>query len=325
MNTESKKVSLIGLGKMGHNHLRNLSILKKVDLEYIYDQDFKKAKQLALEYNTTAVEDIDHALSNIKIDATVICTPTSTHVDYIEKAAPNIKNIFVEKPMAKDINRAKHVRNIVSENETNLQVGFIERFNPVVQRLKDVIDSSSKVINLDFIRTNKVSSRITDVDVIVDLMIHDIDLALHLNGPIKDVSGFGTLDGDLIGFATAVLAHENGRLSHIQASRMTEKKVRRIQATCEDRFIDCSLLKKEILVNKQSETVHKEGMPYRIQSIEENIEVSSQEPLLAELAAFIATCDGEYSSNVANVDDAITALDISARIQSDIFSRLGKQ
>ena len=105
-----------------------------------------------------------------------------------------------------------------------IQCGFIERFNPVVSELKRVLENE-EVINIDFSRTNRLSSRITDVDVVLDLMIHDIDLALYLNGPVKSVVAHGKEEHGLVAFASALLHHENGSLSRVLASRMTEQQI----------------------------------------------------------------------------------------------------
>src|SRR5690606_25528695 len=107
------------------------------------------------------------------VDAVIICTPTVTHADYIRVAAQCVKNIFVEKPLAATMEEAEEIQALAEERGLNIQVGFIERFNPAVRSLKTVLERTEQIISLDFVRTNKVSSRIVDVDVVADLMIHD--------------------------------------------------------------------------------------------------------------------------------------------------------
>ena len=103
--------------------------------------------------------------------------------------------------------------NLSEKNNLNIQVGFIERYNPAIKQLKKILDQSRKVVSIDFTRTNKISKRITDVDVIIDLMIHDIDLALYLNGPIQSVSAHGFVEDKMIDYASVLLTHTNKNFS----------------------------------------------------------------------------------------------------------------
>lgn len=315
MKNKSIKVGLIGLGKMGQNHLRVLSMLKSVELVFVYDVNQEHAACLANNFNVIAAQDLDSILPNV--EAVVICAPTVTHADHIRLAAKYVKNIFVEKPLTDTLSEAKAILTLAIEFNLNIQVGFIERFNPAVVQMKKVLDKSHQVVSIDLTRTNKLSSRITDVDVVTDLMIHDIDLALHLNGPVKTVAAHGIRDGGMIEFASALLTHDNGRFSRILASRITEKKIRSIQATCTDMFVDCDLLRKEIIILRQSELRQSEGEPYSISALEETVEVRPQEALLSELQAFIASCNGEKNI-IPNVNDGLNAMHICDQIQNAV-------
>lgn len=306
------KIGLIGLGRMGQNHLRVLSILKGVEISFISDADEKLGARLGASSGVKYVSDPAPHLPGL--DAVVICTPTITHADYIRLAANDVHNIFIEKPIAGTLEDAQQIAELVSRNGINLQVGFIERFNPAVQSLKSVLDKTERVISIDFARTNKLSARITDVDVVTDLMIHDIDLALYLNGPARTVVAHGFSHGEMIDFASALITHENGRFSRIQASRITDKKVRLIEATCLDKFIDCDLLRKEIIINRQSELQQAEGQPYTISSIQETVEVKPQEALLSELHAFAASCRNPVG-DLPGADAGLAAMKICDHIR----------
>lgn len=316
MSDKSLRVGLIGLGRMGQNHLRVLSLLKGVEIAFIADANLAVAKRLGTQFDVTGVSDVNSVLDSA--DAVVICTPTVTHADYIRLAAGKVRNIFVEKPLADTLEEANAVARLVAEHNINLQVGFIERFNPAVQSLKQVLDKSERVISIDFTRTNKLSGRITDVDVVTDLMIHDIDLALYLNGPASSVAAHGFAHGNMIDFASALITHENGCFSRIQASRITEKKMRLIEATCVDMFVDCELLRKEIIINRQSEIRQSEGQPYTISAVQEAIEVRPQEALLSELQAFVASCNGGASVGVPGVQDGLAAMKVCKDIQKAV-------
>ncbi|WDR02339.1 hypothetical protein PSQ19_17205 [Devosia algicola] len=146
-------------------------------------------------------------------------------------------------------------------------------------------------------------------------MIHDIDLALYLNGPAKEVVAHGFARDSMIDFASALITHDNGRFSRIQASRITDKKKRLIEATCIDKFVDCELLRKEIIINRQSEIRQAEGQPYTITAIQEAVEVRPQEALLTELQAFVASCRGEASADLPGVEAGLQAMRICDQIQ----------
>lgn len=312
------RVGLLGLGQMGRNHLRVLSMLKGITVGFVSDTDEGLGQGLAAKYGAPFRTDLDKALA--EVDAVVICTPTSTHDHYVRQSAPHVKNIFVEKPLTDSLESSERLHDFAEANGLSIQVGFIERFNPAVQQLKAVLRDSPNIVSIDFMRTNKVSSRITDVDVIVDLMIHDVDLALYLNGPVSSVSSHGLCEKSMIVFSSALLTHSNGRFSRIQASRITEKKMRHIQATCQDMFIDCELLRKEIVITRRSVQAQMEGSPYTITATEETVAVRPEEALLSELQAFIANCNRPGTVAVPQVADAIDAMSICEEIQRLIKS-----
>ena len=149
-------------------------------------------------------------------------------------------------------------------------------------------------------------------------MIHDIDLALHLNGSIQSVSAHGFLETKMIDYASVMLTHTNGNFSRIQASRITEKKTRSIKATCVDMYIDCDLLRKEIIINRQTESFQKTNGPYIISSFEETLEIQPQEALLTELQAFILSCLGK-NIDKPNASDGLEAMRVCDKIQMEIL------
>jgi predicted dehydrogenase len=315
----SLKVGLIGLGSMGRNHLRVLSMLKTVNLEFVYDIDRELTRSLAEKYEVRAAADVAAEMRGV--DALVIASPTTTHLEYALMAVDNgVKNIFIEKPVTDSLENSERLGKLLEDKGVLLQVGYIERFNPAVIELKKILSNSEKVISVDLTRTNKLSSRITDIDVILDLMIHDIDLALYLNGGVKDVFAHGSVDNDMVVFASAVLTHDNGRFSRITASRITEKRIRSINATCADMFVDCDLLKKEIFINKQ--IIHQAYENVKLASVEETVSVSTQETLLNELIAFVdSSLNRKLGSEVPDIHAALLSMRIASEIQNQIWSR----
>jgi len=309
------KVAILGIGNMGKNHLRVLSMLRGVEVTNIFDFDEEQLRKLSKQYQVPYTTDVNVAIEGT--DAVVIVTPTSTHFDYFNLCAGKVKNVFIEKPLAETLEQGLKIKELADKHNMFIQCGFIERFNPVVSELKRVVEND-EVINADFSRTNRLSSRITDVDVVLDLMIHDIDLALYLNGPVKSVVAHGKNEHGLVAFASALLQHENGSLSRILASRMTEKKQRSIQVTTANAYIDAELVRKELIVHKQSTMTQEEGKPYVVSSLEQQIEVKPQEALLMEHQAFIAACNGDITPNLPTVNSGVESLRISELILEQI-------
>jgi len=310
----SLKVSILGIGQMGKNHLRILSMLKDVVVKNIFDFNEVELKLLSAKYDVPYTLNIDEALQDV--DAVIIVTPTSTHFDYFKLCVGKVTNVFIEKPLAETYAQAQEIKVLANENGMFVQCGFIERFNPVVVELKNIL-KTTKVINADFFRTNRLSSRITDVDVVVDLMIHDIDLALYLNGPIQNVIAYGNKEHGLVAFASAVFKHQNGSLSRAIASRMTEKKMRSIQVTTADAYIDAELVRKELQVHKQSSITDVDDS-YIVSSLKQQIEVKPQEALLVELQSFISRCNGDQSAVLPDVDAGVESLRICQLVLESI-------
>ncbi|MEN8218405.1 MAG: Gfo/Idh/MocA family oxidoreductase [Pseudomonadota bacterium] len=309
------KVGIIGLGSMGKNHLRVLSMLKNIDLKFIYDIDSDQIKSLGDNYEVHASKSLENDLQ--EIDAAIITTPTSTHYDYIKLVSRYVDNIFVEKPLTESLSTTQKVLELAKEKSLKIQVGFIERFNPAIVALKKVINNTEQVINFDITRTNKLSSRIKDVDVVTDMMIHDIDLALHFNGKVESVEAYGVMEDNMIAFARATLKHENGSYSNLTASRITEKRIRQIFVTCKDMFIDCNLLSKEVFINKQ--TLVQSYKEVSITSKQETINVKPGEALLSELLSFTQYIQGEDNdSSIPTAEAGLMAMEIAQNIQEQI-------
>ena len=318
MNNNPVRVGLIGLGRMGQNHLRVLSLLAASDLVWVHDANSAHGEDIAAKAGLRHVATIDEAALG-EVEALVIVSPTTTHESFIRLAAPHVKHLFVEKPLTEKLESSVALRDLAAELGTHIQVGLIERFNPAVVEMKKLLDRSTQVVSVDFVRTNKISSRITDVDVVTDLMIHDIDLALHLNGPVTMVSAHGVAEGPMIDYAAALLTHENGRFSRIQASRITDKKMRSIQATCKDMFIDCELLRKEITISKNTGVSQPDGEPYRITQTEEAIEVQPREALQLELQNFLMGCRGDVQPGAPGAAEAVAAMAVCEQVLESIL------
>ncbi len=317
---KSIKIALFGIGKMGQNHLRILSMLKDVEIAFLYDTNQELCQVMSERFGVKILKDIDEDLKSC--DGAIIVTPTFTHFDYINKVSDYVKNIFVEKPLTNTLESTQIILTLAKEKSLNIQVGFIERYNPAVLTLKNILTPNThKIINIDFIRTNKMSSRITDCDVVIDLMIHDIDLALDFNGDVRDIYAHGVVINDMIEYARACIIHTNGSFSNIVASRITEKRRRQISITTNNEYIDCNLLRKEVFVDKQSVEQRLDNVS--ISANTETIEVRGQESLLSELIDFVSLCKNvpsSLSANRPNQNDGMKAMRIAHQIQDIIHN-----
>ena len=294
------RVAILGIGHMGKNHLRVLDMLDGVSVTKIFDTNEVELQRLSKQYGIPYTLDVEEAIKNV--DAVILVTPTSTHFDYFKLCVGKVKNILIEKPLAETYAQTVEIEKLADENGMFIQSGFIERFNPAVAELKKILEEKS-LINIDFFRTNRLSNRITDVDVVLDLMIHDIDLALYFNGPIKSIEAFGSKENGSIAFCSSLLQHTNGSVSRIIASRMTEKKMRSIQVTTTDCYIDVDLLRRDLFVHRQSSISRDTEDAYVVTSSIQQVEVKPREALVGELNAFIEGCNGDLSIETPGVKE----------------------
>ena len=312
--SDNKKIRLgiIGLGKMGKSHLNILSFLNSAEVVFISDLDVKKYKNNKFFFTKNPFTLLK------EVDAVIIATPTFTHFDIIKKLGKKVKNIFVEKPLAQNFSEVKKIINFVKKNKINLRVGFIERFNPAVESLLKIIKKNQKIISFDFTRANPLSSRIKDVDVVIDLMVHDLDLAILFNGNVKFVKSYGYKKFGKIFYVTAILQHENGVLSRILTSGITQKKIRLINVVIKNKYIECDLLRKEIYISKNTKVKDYSKKNFIYKNLGEVIETSPQEALLSEVQAFIYSCRGLNNKYLANHLQSYEVMRVCEKIQKEI-------
>ena len=205
MSNSVIKLGILGLGVMGRNHYRIAALLNDFEVTAVFDPNQESLKLIETDRKVVKTSDIQEVIECC--DAVIISAPTEFHMALIESVSHKIKNIFVEKPMVSSHEEAVVLGRLCEERGLNLQVGFIERFNPTIAALKKVVAAEKNIIHSDFVRANKVG-RIQDVDVVMDLMIHDIDLALYLSGPVRQVSAHSK-SGD--GLSEFLYCHSSSR------------------------------------------------------------------------------------------------------------------
>lgn len=223
---EKIRVGVIGTGHLGKLHTNMFSQLQNAELVGVFDADFSTAKTVAKENNTTAFETIDELIS--KVEAVSIAAVTSAHYQLAKKCLENKIHVFVEKPITVLLDEAEELVMLARENKMNLQVGHIERFNPALLALEKY------KLNPLFVQSDRLAQfnpRGTDVAVVLDLMIHDIDIILSLvKSEVKSVQASGVaVVSNNIDIANARIEFENGAVANVTASRISQKKMRKMR------------------------------------------------------------------------------------------------
>ena len=300
------KISVVGLGQMGVNHLNNLLNIKNINLISIYDKI--KRKDLENTYNSKFSENIKEVINNS--DAIIIATPTTTHFKYFLECSKKIKNIFIEKPLVTDIKQFKKILQITKKKKINLKVGYIERYNPTIQLIKKIL-KKNKILNLDFIRTNNRQNKIKDTNIIFDIMTHDIDLALYLSGDVKRITSSGVKKTNKIKFAISTLEHKNKCITRILSNSECAKRIRTLNITTEKNYISANLLTREIIITKKI-------FGKKSNNLVKKIYAPNKNALLEELKDFIKSC--KKNPNNKLLDTFYKNTLICKEIQKQIFS-----
>ena len=284
------KIGVVGTGHMGKNHIRNITDEKRFDFIGIYDVDYDRASELAAEYGTKAYKTLNGLLDDV--EAVVVAVPSTLHKEVGLKVAEHGVHALIEKPLATNSEDARILTDAFGKKGLKLQVGHIERFNAVVQEAKKIVQGK----DIFYIEARRYSAfsgsgRISDVSVIEDLMIHDIDIVCDLMEPeeVLDIRGNGEkIRSGLTDFATCMLDFSSNAHAVINASRVSQEKERTIQIHTKDSTIFADLLTKTLTITQNTELVVESGNTshYRQDAVVQKIFVPIIEPLRAELKSF---------------------------------------
>ncbi len=248
------KIGVVGVGHLGRHHARILSTLSNCEMVGIYDNDNERAEAIAKEFGLKSFESYESLLQNI--DAIDIAVTTTYHYELAKQALEAKKHVFIEKPITTTVAQGEELIKIAKANGVKLQVGHIERFNPVIVKSADLIGSP---LFIESHRLHKFNPRGTDVPVVLDLMIHDIDLILSfVKSDIVDIqaSGVGIVT-DSIDIANARLQFANGAVANITTSRISMKMERKIRFFQKEAYISVNFQDKEILAIRKSKDLKK--------------------------------------------------------------------
>lgn len=290
MRLKTLKIGVIGTGNMGRNHVRNLVAEKKFEMVGFYDVDQKQASETLQRYGTRAFESIEALLD--EVEAVVIAVPSSLHKDVALLAAERGVHALVEKPLATTCEEALIIRQVFEEKGLTLAVGHIERFNPVFKELKKLVESED-IFFIEACRFSPYSNsgRITDASVVEDLMIHDVDLvcALMDGKEVTSIHGRGeSVRSKRTDFATCIMDFGGKAHAVINASRVSQNKVRTITVHTAEGCICADLLAKTLEIYKSTNMTMDltRDNSCRQEGIVQKFYVPIEEPLRTELIAF---------------------------------------
>jgi len=319
--TDSKQPRLrlgaIGVGNMGQHHARVLNLFKDVELYGIADINVERGLDIASKYRIRFFENYLDLLDHV--DAVCIAVPTHLHHQVgLDCLAAGV-HVLIEKPIAASIAEAESLVNAAAESNCILQVGHIERFNPAFQELCKVL-KTEELLALEAHRMSPYSQRANDVSVVLDLMIHDIDLLLELVGsPVVRLSASGSRasDSGYLDYVTATLGFANGTVANLTASKVTHCKIRRIMAHCKNCLTEADFLNSEISIHRQTTadyTTDYGQVLYRQDGLIEKVYTSNIEPLHAELDHFVNCVRGGNQPSVGG-EQALKALRLASSIE----------
>ncbi len=321
------RTGVVGVGHMGINHARIYSELQNSNLAAVYDRNPETAQAVAKKYRTKATSSLEEFAT--LVDAATICTPTVTHYEIGKFLLEKGKHLLVEKPIADTPIHARELAELATARQCVLQVGHVERFNPALTALEN------KLQNPRFLEVTRLSpypNRSTDIGVVLDLMIHDIEIILHLvRSPVVSIDPVGisvlSKDEDI---ANVRFRFENGCVANVTASRISENRVRKIRVFQENAYLSLDyqnqsgyLLRLAREDEKESSILGKlvglaadaaivsEFKGKRI--VREPVEIEKGEPLKIELESFIE-CAREGAKPKVTGHEAADALDIALDI-----------
>ncbi len=239
MNHNLPKIGVIGAGHLGRYHVKHLVNNSRCQFMGLYDIDAKRGKAVANEYGTNSFSSLTGILA--ASDVLSIVTPTRHHAHVAEKCILAGKSVFIEKPITRTVEEANRLLKLAEQHHVMIQVGHIERLNPALMPLKN-FDLNPKYIEVQ--RLAPYSVRGTDVPVVLDLMIHDIDIILALaDSPVQNIQASGvSILSDSVDIANARIRFENGTVASITSSRIARDKVRKIKVFQKNMYITIDFL-----------------------------------------------------------------------------------
>jgi predicted dehydrogenase len=316
------RVAVVGAGEFGKNHVRVWREIEGAELIGIVDTNAERARQVAAEFGTRVIRDLD-ALASERVDAVSLAVPTKEHANVGCRLLDDGIDVLVEKPMASSLDEADRLIASAKRSGRMLQVGHVERFNPAVAAAQKIV---SRPMFFEVHRLGIFTPRSLDIDVVYDVMIHDLDILLSLvNAPVVDMKAVGIpVITDKVDIAHARVEFATGTVANVTASRVSTERVRKMRFFQEHEYISLDFIRQDALRIrvKPGSTQPEIGF--------EKLQTAPEEPLHAELRAFAdsvrtrkpSVVDGVAGRRALELADRVMAgiLDHARRVQRDAFT-----
>ncbi|MAD68003.1 MAG: oxidoreductase [Synechococcus sp. CPC100] len=309
------KVGVIGIGNMGWHHARVLSLLKDADLVGVADPDAQRGALATEQFGCRWFSDYRTMLK--EVEAVCIAVPTLLHHSVGLACLEAGSHVLIEKPIAASQEEAAALIDAASRVGRLLQVGHIERFNPAFRELTKVV-ANEEVVVLEARRHSPHADRANDVSVVLDLMIHDLDLVLELaSSSVVQLAAAGGRSSDgPIDYVNATLGFENGVVASLTASKMSHRKIRTLSAHCRASLVETDFLNHNLHIHRRAHEWYSADhgeLLYRNDGFIEEVSTTSIEPLYAELEHFLQcvrgretpAVDGQQASRALRLADLI--------------------
>lgn len=317
------KIGVIGAGHLGKIHLKLWKEVEGIELVGFYDQDYDIADAVQEEFGIKAYADFQSLLK--ECDAIDIVSPTVSHFEYAAATIRSNKHCFIEKPLASNIIEASRLVSLAQEAGIIVQVGHVERFNPAFQAALPYI---GRPMFIEAHRLALFNPRGTDVSVVHDLMIHDIDIILSIvKSNIRKVSANAvSVVSDTADIANARIEFDNGSVANLTASRISLKNMRKIRFFQQDAYVSVDFYEKktEIVKIKPTDKEEGEGLVIDLGPIKgkkeiyfENPDIPDSNAILEELKAFVLSIQNNSKPPVS-VEDGFYAMELASKIMEKI-------
>ena len=309
--SQTLKVAVIGVGHLGKWHADKYAASPDCKLLAVVDNNPDNAEQIAQKHGARAVSDYHDILS--QVDAVSLAVPTSLHYKIARDILEAGIHCLIEKPITETIEEASTLIEIAQKNRLVLQVGHIVRFNSVMMDIGELLQEPQFI---ESTRLAPFTSRSTDISVILDLMIHDIDIILNLiDSPVKHISASGlSVLSDSIDIANARIEFENECVANVTASRISQKYEQKLRIFQKDMYISADLLKKILSINRKGKTDNEAGFK---NITHEERSYGDNDALNLEIQDFIAAIKNG-GRPTANGEDGKRALETAIEITSQI-------
>jgi len=315
------KTGVIGTGHMGHYHVNVYAeqLINSAELVGIADIDKEKVETLAEKYEISSYLDYNKLIK--KVEAVSIAVPTAIHYRVAKDCLEAGVHVLLEKPFTSTLKQAEELFRIAKRKGLVLHVGHVERFNGAVQELKKIIKDP---LLIESRRIGPFVSRVKDDGVVMDLMIHDIDIILNLvDSELVNLNTIGrSVNTDKEDIATVQMFFKNGCIATITASRATEHKLRTLAITQRDAYIFLDYADQDIHIHRRADSgyfVSREEIRYKQESFIERLFVYKDNPLKLQIKHFL-DCIENKGKRVPNENDDLRSLDIALKIIKSLKS-----